>query len=61
MIEMILDSKVVAVLAMLITLVMLIHTIVAPSAGTLAVTILVMSYSGLVGFPALMKKGHVKE
>ena len=61
MIDKILDSKILAVLSILIALVMLAHSLIAPSAGILAVTVLAISYSGLVGVPALLKKTYVKE
>ena len=61
MLDKVLDSKVIAIIALLTAIVMLVHTVLIPSAVTLAVTVLVMSYFGLVGLPALIKKNHVKD
>jgi len=55
MIDEVLDSKVLAILALIFAMGTFIHSMMAPTVGTLAITILVMSYAGLVGVPALMK------
>ena len=56
MIDMILNSKILGVIAILIALVMIAHSMIAPTVGTLAITVLAISYAGLVGVPALIKK-----
>ena len=60
-IDSILDSKVLAILVLLFAIVMFIHSMVRPSTGVLAITILSMSYFGLIGLPALMKKSYIKD
>lgn len=60
MIDMILSSKILGVLAIMIAIVMIVHSIIAPTVGILALTVLAISYAGLVGVPALLKK-RVKE
>jgi hypothetical protein len=56
MIDLILRNKILGVIAILIALVMIAHSMIAPTVGTLAVTILAISYAGLVGVPALIKR-----
>lgn len=56
MIDLILKNRVLGVIAILIAIVMIAHSIIAPTVGVLAVTILAISYAGLVGVPALIKR-----
>ena len=56
MIDLIINSKILAVLSILFALVMFAHSMLAPTVGIVAITVLAISYAGLVGVPALIRK-----